>query len=122
MNAITCPTCRHTTTAPTTNMATTAHKRHSCTKQTARRPNPPRPNTPIANPPGEWVNDAACARTDPEAFFPEKGETTKDAKKVCGGCRVIAECLKYALTNGERYGVFGGLSERERRRLRKAAA
>ncbi|MDO5743011.1 MAG: WhiB family transcriptional regulator [Micrococcaceae bacterium] len=68
-----------------------------------------------------WQSEALCAQTDPEAFFPEKGGSTRDAKRVCGGCNVRSECLEYALTNDERFGIWGGLSERERRRLRKRA-
>jgi WhiB family transcriptional regulator, redox-sensing transcriptional regulator len=68
-----------------------------------------------------WQADALCAQTDPEAFFPEKGGSTRDAKKVCGACTVRAQCLEYALANDERFGIWGGLSERERRRLRKRA-
>ncbi|MDQ0733997.1 WhiB family transcriptional regulator [Arthrobacter agilis] len=68
-----------------------------------------------------WQADALCAQTDPEAFFPEKGGSTRDAKKVCGSCMVKSECLEYALENDERFGIWGGLSERERRRLRKRA-
>ncbi|PQZ91054.1 transcription factor WhiB [Arthrobacter sp. MYb227] len=68
-----------------------------------------------------WQTQALCAQTDPEAFFPEKGGSTRDAKRVCGACAVRSECLEYALTNDERFGIWGGLSERERRRLRKRA-
>ncbi|TDS86471.1 WhiB family transcriptional regulator [Nesterenkonia aurantiaca] len=68
-----------------------------------------------------WQVDALCAQTDPEAFFPEKGGSTRDAKKVCGACNVKQECLEYALGNDERFGIWGGLSERERRKLRKRA-
>ncbi len=68
-----------------------------------------------------WQTDALCAQTDPEAFFPEKGGSTRDAKKVCGACNVRSQCLEYALANDERFGIWGGLSERERRRLRKRA-
>jgi WhiB family redox-sensing transcriptional regulator len=67
-----------------------------------------------------WRLDALCAETDPEAFFPEKGGSTREAKRVCVGCDVRAECLEYALSNDERFGIWGGLSERERRRLRLA--
>ena len=65
-----------------------------------------------------WRLDALCAETDPEAFFPEKGGSTREAKRVCVGCSVRLECLEYALGNDERFGIWGGLSERERRRLR----
>jgi WhiB family transcriptional regulator, redox-sensing transcriptional regulator len=67
-----------------------------------------------------WQTDALCAQTDPEAFFPEKGGSTRDAKRICTTCEVKAQCLDYALQNDERFGIWGGLSERERRRLRKA--
>ena len=65
-----------------------------------------------------WRLNALCAETDPEAFFPEKGGSTREAKRVCTGCEVRAECLEFALANDERFGIWGGLSERERRRLR----
>lgn len=75
---------------------------------------------PLAHGPGEdlsWQERALCAQTDPEAFFPEKGGSTREAKSVCARCLVAAECLDYALANNERFGIFGGLSERERRKL-----
>lgn len=68
-----------------------------------------------------WQERALCAQTDPEAFFPEKGGSTREAKRVCLGCDVRNECLDYALSADERFGIWGGLSERERRRLRKRA-
>ena len=68
-----------------------------------------------------WQERALCAQTDPEAFFPEKGGSTREAKKVCIGCDVRGECLEYALANDERFGIWGGLSERERRKLKKRA-
>jgi Transcription factor WhiB. len=68
-----------------------------------------------------WQSDALCAQTDPEAFFPEKGGSTRDAKKICGSCEVRSLCLEYALANDERFGIWGGLSERERRKLRRRA-
>ena len=73
-----------------------------------------------AEPAGDesWRLSALCGETDPEAFFPEKGGSTRDAKRVCTGCDVRAECLEFALRNDERFGIWGGLSERERRRLR----
>ena len=64
-----------------------------------------------------WHDLARCAETDPEIFFPEKGESVRPAKRVCAGCEVRAECLQDALDRGERFGVWGGLSERERRVL-----
>ena len=68
-----------------------------------------------------WQERALCAQTDLESFFPEKGGSTRDAKKVCLTCEVQTECLEYALENDERFGIWGGLSERERRRLKRAA-
>jgi len=68
-----------------------------------------------------WQERALCAQTDPEAFFPEKGGSTREAKKVCVGCDVRRECLEYALGHDERFGIWGGLSERERRKLKKLA-
>ncbi|WP_017823752.1 WhiB family transcriptional regulator [Brachybacterium muris] len=68
-----------------------------------------------------WQERALCAQTDPEAFFPEKGGSTREAKKVCVSCEVRAECLEYALENDERFGIWGGLSERERRKLKRRA-
>ena len=58
---------------------------------------------------------------DPDLFFPERGASTREAKEVCRGCVVRLDCLEYALVNGEKFGIWGGLSERERRRLRRAA-
>ena len=69
----------------------------------------------------DWQERALCAQTDPEAFFPEKGGSTRDAKRVCLSCEVRGDCLEYALQNDERFGIWGGLSERERRRLKKQA-
>lgn len=66
-----------------------------------------------------WQADSLCAQTDPEAFFPEKGGSTREAKKICTSCEVRSQCLEYALQNDERFGIWGGLSERERRKLRK---
>ncbi|RCW39205.1 transcription factor WhiB [Halopolyspora algeriensis] len=69
----------------------------------------------------EWQERALCAQTDPEAFFPEKGGSTREAKRICAGCEVRSECLEYALEHDERFGIWGGLSERERRRLKRRA-
>jgi len=69
-----------------------------------------------------WQERALCAETDPEAFFPEKGGSTREAKRVCLSCEVRTECLEYALAHDERFGIWGGLSERERRRLKRRPA
>jgi WhiB family transcriptional regulator, redox-sensing transcriptional regulator len=66
-----------------------------------------------------WQDRALCAQSDPEKWFPEKGGSTHEAKKICLGCEVRAECLDYALDHDERFGIWGGLSERERRRLKR---
>lgn len=60
---------------------------------------------------------ALCAETDPEAFYPEKGGSIRAAKAVCAGCDVRLQCLSWALEHDEKFGVWGGLAERERRQL-----
>jgi WhiB family redox-sensing transcriptional regulator len=70
----------------------------------------------------QWQERALCAQTDPEAFFPEKGGSTREAKRICMGCEVRDACLEYALAHDERFGIWGGLSERERRRLKRGIA
>ena len=69
-----------------------------------------------------WQDKALCAQVDPEIFFPEKGGSVRDPKRICGMCDVRAECLDYALTHGEAFGIWGGFSERERRRLKREPA
>ena len=64
-----------------------------------------------------WQERALCAQTDPEAFFPEKGGSTREAKRVCLTCDVRGECLEYALVHRIEPGVWGGASSRERRRI-----
>ena len=61
-----------------------------------------------------WMDRALCAQTDPEVFYPAKGGSTRQAKIICRRCEVRQACLDYALAAGERHGVWGGLSERER--------
>jgi WhiB family redox-sensing transcriptional regulator len=65
--------------------------------------------------------DALCAQVDTELFFPEKGSSVRSAKTVCRRCDVRKECLEYAINTGQRFGVWGGKSERERRSLRRAS-
>jgi WhiB family redox-sensing transcriptional regulator len=87
---------------------------------------------PVADPhDAVWQDFAACAETDPEAFFPERGDSTREAKRVCRGCPVRLQCLEYALEHMDgylapaRFGIWGGTSERERRlilRQRQEAA
>jgi WhiB family redox-sensing transcriptional regulator len=61
--------------------------------------------------------DAICPQTDPEIFFPEKGEWAKEAKRVCQACEVASLCLHLALENHESFGVWGGFSKPERQYL-----
>lgn len=65
----------------------------------------------------EWMNDAACRGMDSELFFPGRGEATADVKAICGACPVRVECQDYAIGT-EQFGIWGGLSERERKRIR----
>lgn len=67
-----------------------------------------------------WQEYANCLGVDPDLFFPERGASTKEAKAVCRGCVVKDQCLEYALNNSEKFGIWGGMSERERRRIRRA--
>jgi len=75
-----------------------------------------------ASPAGRWQERANCLGVDPDLFFPERGASTREAKSVCRGCEVRFECLEYALAHGEKFGIWGGLSERERRRVRRQRA
>jgi WhiB family redox-sensing transcriptional regulator len=77
-----------------------------------------------ASDPGDhgWQDHANCLGVDPDLFFPERGASTREAKEVCRGCVVREECLEFALQNGEKFGIWGGLSERERRRIRRQRA
>ncbi len=63
-----------------------------------------------------------CLGVDPDLFFPERGASTREAKEVCRGCVVKDDCLEFALANGEKFGIWGGMSERERRRIRRQRA
>jgi WhiB family redox-sensing transcriptional regulator len=73
-------------------------------------------------PVGDWANDGSCRGVDPDVFHPGKGGTTAIAKAFCAACPVCAECLEHALVQNEPQGVWGGKSERERRKLRKERA
>lgn len=69
--------------------------------------------------PMAWANRGNCLGVDADLFFPERGASSAEAKEVCRGCVVKAECLEYAIVNQEKFGIWGGLSERQRRRLRR---
>lgn len=65
-----------------------------------------------------WQTEAACLGSNADLWFPERGASTAEAKQICAGCAVREQCLAYALRAGIKFGVWGGLSERERRRIR----
>lgn len=70
----------------------------------------------------DWQERGICNQTDPEVFFPNKGGDATliaAAKRVCMSCEVRVQCLDYALDNDERFGVWGGLTERQRRRINR---
>ena len=69
-----------------------------------------------------WQERANCLGVDPDLFFPERGASTREAKAVCRRCEVIDTCLKWAIETGQDAGVWGGLSEDERRALKRRNA
>lgn len=73
---------------------------------------------PADNP---W-SGALCAETNPEAFFPEQGGNTAEAKKLCAKCPVMDQCREEALANDERYGIWGGLTPNDRARILRERA
>lgn len=66
-----------------------------------------------------WQEFSNCLGANPDLFFPERGASTREAKEVCRNCVVQNDCLEYALANSEKFGIWGGMSERERRRIRR---
>jgi WhiB family redox-sensing transcriptional regulator len=71
---------------------------------------------------GDWTSRAACRDKDPELFFPVSdmgpgARQVTEAKAVCAGCPVRSACLDYALDNGLDHGIFGGMTEKDRRGL-----
>ena len=64
-----------------------------------------------------WRSQARCRGLDPEIFYPISDEDTDEAKSVCGECPVRLACLEYALAERERDGIWGGCTEKERRRI-----
>lgn len=68
--------------------------------------------------PPEFTEQALCAQTDPERFFPDKGSSSRPAKNVCLRCEARVECLQWALSTGQKWGVWGGKSARERRKMK----
>jgi WhiB family redox-sensing transcriptional regulator len=69
-----------------------------------------------------WFDRALCAQTDPDSFFPDHGRIDYAPKRTCGRCPVATQCLTYALEHDIRHGVWGGLNEKERSRLRGRVA
>lgn len=80
-----------------------------------RQTSPPAPYDPRRP---DWQAHGACQGADPNVFFPNNG-AAHAAKAVCAVCPVRAECLDYALDNNEQFGVWGGATVEERRRLRR---
>jgi len=70
--------------------------------------------------PAHWMDLAACRETDPDAYFPDKGGSSRQAKAVCMRCEVRLQCLEWAMDNDEKFGIWGGLSDRQRRARRVA--
>lgn len=66
-----------------------------------------------------WQDYANCRGADADLFFPERGASTRKAKSICGECQVQDQCLDFAIEVGEKFGIWGGMSERERRRVRR---
>jgi WhiB family redox-sensing transcriptional regulator len=66
-----------------------------------------------------WQDYANCRGADADLFFPERGASTRKAKAICTACEVRDDCLDFALRCGEKFGIWGGMSERERRRVRR---
>lgn len=65
-----------------------------------------------------WQADGACRTHDTDLFFPERGQPLDASRRICAGCPVREQCLDYAVEHNIGFGVWGGLSERERRRIR----
>jgi WhiB family redox-sensing transcriptional regulator len=73
----------------------------------------------------EWMARGTCVHEPPSTFFPSDGVGVEVARRICAGCPVQEPCLEYALAQRIEHGVWGGCSERERRRIlkrRRAAA
>lgn len=67
--------------------------------------------------PDDWMQDALCAQTDPDAYFPIKGGSNRAAKAICARCPVIQECREYSLRTRQRSGIWGGMGPKERARV-----
>jgi WhiB family redox-sensing transcriptional regulator len=69
-----------------------------------------------------WHDLASCRGADPDLFFPERGASTRTAKSICRQCVVMDQCLEFAIVSSEKFGIWGAMSERERRRIRRERA
>ena len=69
-----------------------------------------------------WQDLANCRGADPDLFFPERGASTRTAKGICRECSVRVECLEFAVVSSEKFGIWGAMSERERRKIRRQRA
>ena len=90
----------------------------------ARKPAVEQSEQPLERPRGEdysWQADGACRGADPELFFPPTDEEAAIAKSFCATCPVRVACLAFSIERNERFGVWGGLTEKERARLTPAA-
>ena len=75
----------------------------------------------IASDRNPWIDRASCRGVDPALFFPARGEPTDAAKAICARCPVRVECGDFAMASNERYGIWGGLSQRQLRQARSEA-
>lgn len=73
-----------------------------------------------ASDPFAWMREGDCLGADAELFYPGQGEDTAPAKAICRTCPVKETCAEHAIVTAEKYGIWGGLSEKERRRERRA--
>ena len=69
-----------------------------------------------------WAAYAACRTEDPDLFFPDSDGSTDQAVRICRGCPVLSECRDWALSTRVKYGVWGAMTERERRRVLRRTA
>lgn len=83
-----------------------------------RQTNPEYFNAALESAASQWAERAACADANPDIFFPSRGESSAKAMELCRGCEVRLECLDYALRTHQRHGIWGGLTERGRRRVK----
>lgn len=73
----------------------------------------------LVRPPGAWVADALCGQSDPEAWYADDRTSQDAALATCARCTVLPECRTWALGTGERFGIWGGMTAKERRDWRR---